>query len=170
MVTDYLFQLIVAGDEMGDAEGIASESRAARVNLNRQCAQIIRRYGLKTNPRFEQAPIVSCSLKDGAKGTIRPSYAYRNGSEIYFQKVAVEPDATEATQKEVNNAAFIFERLKTDDAMRQTTALIKVGSSEQAATAATNFLEVLSAFADNIVNVDNAEQVESAFAKLEWFG
>jgi len=172
LLTDYLFQTVVAGNEAPDGdEKLAAESRLARVNLNRQCARIIRQYGLGGNPRFEDTPIVPCSLIGGTTGTVQPSYAYRNGSEIYFQKVAVEPHTAEATQKEINNAAFIFERLKADDAKRQTTALIKVGhNGEPMDSAATSFLNVLSAFADQIIDVDDPEQVERTFSKLEWFG
>jgi hypothetical protein len=94
-----------------------------------------------------------------------------NGTETYFQKVSIVQAKPEACQKNVNNAAWIFEKLKEGDGRRITRALVKVteqSAPEEVSRALIDpaeYLAVLKRLSD-VVDVDDDEHVERVFAPL----
>jgi hypothetical protein len=106
-VLEYLFQLLVG-------EFPEQKESLEQVSLSAKCEEIIRHYGLKKTPHFEESPIISVDV-DGITQHIKPSYRWLNGSEVYFQKVSLDGAKIESTQKDVNSALWMFEKLKDKD-------------------------------------------------------
>jgi hypothetical protein len=139
-------------------------------DLNARCDEIIREFGLRKNPHFKESPSVDVQVGDGLTQRIVPSFAWINGVEIYFQKVSLVRTRPEVTQKNVNNAAWIFERLKSDNSNRQAKALLKVSSDAESDRIVSGFdpmlyVPVLETLAD-VVDVDDSSSIERVFAPL----
>ena len=138
-------------------------------DLNAKCDEIIRRFDLRRNPHFTESPKVDVTVGGGVIQHIIPSFSWVNGTEVYFQKVSLLAIRPEANQKNVNNAAWIFERLKSDKNDRVLKALVKVtesASGERGAFDPREHLAVLNRLADQVVDVDDEGQVENTFSVL----
>ena len=139
--------------------------------MSARCDEIIRKFDLRKNPHFKEAPIVDVTLGTNVRQHIIPSFAWVNGIEMYFQKVSIVGARPDASQKNVNNAAWIFEKLKQSDQRRLTKALVKV--TEQAAPEEVTqiidpaeYVRLLGSLSDEVINVDDDERVDRVFAPL----
>jgi hypothetical protein len=125
---------------------------------------------LKKTPHFEESPIISVDV-DGITQHIKPSYRWLNGSEVYFQKVSLDGAKIESTQKDVNSALWMFEKLKDKDERVLTKALVKIsdssGMSSQPVIDPKEYFHLLQQISDQVVDVDDERQVDSAFGALE---
>jgi hypothetical protein len=161
----HLFYLLVS-------EFPQQQEEEAELSLSARCDEIIKRFDLRRNPHFKEAPVVDVTLSTNVKQLIVPSFAWVNGTEVYFQKVSIVGARPDASQKNVNNAAWIFEKLKLGNKERITRALVKV--TEQAApeeviarlTDPAEYVRLLGSLSDEVVNVDDDERVERVFAPL----
>jgi hypothetical protein len=139
-------------------------------DLNERCEEIIKQYELRRSPYFKEGHEVEVTV-DSVVQRIIPSYSWVNGVEIYFQKVSLLAARRETTQRNVNNAAWIFERLKRDNRDRQAKALFKMTDSpdteeSQAKFDPMEYIPVLKRLADEVINVDDNASVERTFARL----
>jgi hypothetical protein len=161
-ILEYLFQLLV-GDFPEQKESLE------QVSLSAKCEEIVKRYGLKKTAHFEESPLISVNV-DGITQHLKPSYRWLNGAEVCFQKVSLDAVKLESTQKEVNNALWMFEKLKFSNDRIQTKALIKVFDQEQLLSQPRidprEYLSLLEKISDQVVDVDNDAQVDSAFGAL----
>jgi hypothetical protein len=157
---DHLYHLVV---------GEFPEQRAEELSLSQRVEETIRRYDLWQNPCFRESPTVRCEIGDGAVEHVRPSYGYVNGRQVYFQKVSINPYRPEITQKEVHNAAWIFERLRAGVAARETSALVKIIALDVPIDpipfSTPEYVHLLTTLA-NVVDVDDDAAMERAFAPL----
>jgi hypothetical protein len=162
---NHLFYLLVS-------EFPQQQEEEAGLGLTARCDEIIRKYQLNRNPHFKESPIIELPLATDVKQHIIPSFAWVNGAEVYFQKVSIVPVRPESSQKNVNNAAWIFEKLKQGNPLRVTKALVKVmeQSAPEEMTNSTirpaEYLAVLRELSDHVIDVDNEETVEKTFAPL----
>jgi hypothetical protein len=161
---NHLFFLLVS-------EFPAQQEEEAELSLGARCDEIIRKFELRRNPHFKETPVVELLIGTDVRQHIMPSYAWVNGTETYFQKVSIVQAKPEACQKNVNNAAWIFEKLKEGDERRITKALVKVteqSAPEEVSRALIDpaeYLAVLKRLSD-VVDVDDEEHVERVFAPL----
>jgi hypothetical protein len=161
----HLFYLMVS-------EFPQQEEEEAELSLSARCDEIIKRFELRKNPHFKEAPVVDVTLSTNVKQHIVPSFAWVNGTEVYFQKVSIVGARPDASQKNVNNAAWIFEKLKLGNQQRLTRALVKITeqTAPEEATAhpvePAEYLNLLGNLSDEVVNVDDDEKVERVFAPL----
>jgi hypothetical protein len=157
---DHLYHLVV---------GEFPEQRAEELSLSQTIEETIRRYNLRQNPHFAESPQVQIQLTDGAVEHVRPSFGYVNGRELYFQKVSINPYRPEITQKEVHNAAWIFEKLRTGAALRETSTLVKIITPdvhiEQPPFSTPEYLHLLGRLSD-VVNVDDEGALDRKFSPL----
>jgi hypothetical protein len=140
-------------------------------DLNARCDEIIRQFELRKSPHFQESPIIDVRLSSTLTQQIIPSFSWVNGVEIYFQKVSLIRTRPETTRKNVNSAAWIFERLKEDKPDRKAKALLKISGDIEADGNFTRFdpkeyLAVLTKLADDVIDVDDANSIERAFAPL----
>jgi hypothetical protein len=156
---EYLYHLLVTEFP----EQVAEELSLAQV-----VEDAIRRFNLRQNPHFHESPPVKCELPNGVIEHVRPHYGFVNGIEVYFQKVSINPNKPEAAQKEVHNAAWIFDKLRASEA-RQLNSLVKVVSSEipedQAIFSVAESMDVLGGLS-NVVNIEDDNAVNQVFAPL----
>jgi hypothetical protein len=161
----HLFYLLVS-------EFPQQQEEEAELSLSARCDEIIKRFELRKNPHFKEAPVIDVTLSTNVRQHIIPSFAWVNGIEVYFQKVSIVGARPDASQKNVNNAAWIFEKLKLGNRQRLTRALVKV--TEQAAPEEVashlidpaEYLKLLGDLSDEVINVDDDERVERVFAPL----
>lgn len=157
---EHLYHLIVAE---------FPEQRAEELNLAQRVDDVIRRYNLKQSPYFHEQPSVRCEVRPGVVEHVRPSYGYVNGREVYFQKVSINPYRPERTQKDVHNAAWIFDRLKFQAERRETNTIVKVVRpelpQEQMPFSIDEYIGVLGAVS-HIVDVDDDKAIERVFEPL----
>lgn len=162
-ILEYMFRLLV--DEFPEPK-----QSPEQVNLTAKCEEIIKKYELLRSSHFLREPLVEL-IFDGKRQHIRPSYSWVNGREIYFQKVSIDPSRPDATQKDVNNTLWMFEKLKISDRSRTTKAMIKVAEPEEIISHQNQiepdeYLKLLSDVSDEVINVDDDTQVDSAFTEL----
>jgi len=157
---EYLYHLIVT--EFPD-------QRAEELSLSQIVDDAIRRFNLRQNPHFSDSPAVRCELSGGIVEHVRPNYGFVNGREVYFQKVSINPNKPETAQKEVHNAAWIFEMLGTEPRGRELNSLVKVVSSDvpedQTMFSVSESLGVLTSLS-HVVNVEDEVAVDRVFAPL----
>lgn len=157
---DHLYHLVV---------GEFPEQRAEELSLSQTVEEKIRHYNLRQNPHFTESPTVQITLADGTVEHVRPSFSYVNGRQLYFQKVSINPYRPEITQKEVHNAAWIFERLKVGAERRETSSLVKVVTPdvpvEPANFSTPEYLHLLGTLSD-VVDVDDEGALDRKFAPL----
>jgi|HubBroStandDraft_6_1064221.scaffolds.fasta_scaffold00205_31 hypothetical protein len=157
---EYLYHLIVAE---------FPEQRPEELNLARRVDDVIDRFNLKQNPHFQEQPSVRCEVQPGIVEHVRPNYGYRNGREVYFQKVSINPYRPERTQKDVHNAAWIFDRLRFNAAQRETNTIVQIVRAEppreQALFSVDEYLAVLGTVSE-VVDVDDERAVDRVFAPL----
>jgi len=157
---DHMFYLVV---------GEFPEQRSEELNLSQIVEEKIRRYGLRTNPHFRESPAVKIELGGGAFEHVRPSFSYVNGTQQYFQKVAINPLRPEITQREVHNAAWIFEKLRTIADRLETNDLVKVvthvGELNQIPPTTPEYLNLLNTLS-HVINVDDEPALDRKFAAL----
>ncbi len=162
-ILEYLFRLLV--DEFPE-----QKQSPEQISLTAKCEEIIQKYDLSKTPYFLREPLVELVF-DGKRQHIRPSYSWVNGRQIYFQKVSIDSSRPDATQKDVNNTLWMFEKLKISDANRITKAMIKLADreeilSQQNRIEPDEYLKLLSQVSDEVIDVDNDIQVEHAFTEL----
>jgi len=150
---EYLFHLLVTEFPRPSEE---------EISLGQRCEEIIRNLHLDVNPSFRRAPSVPCPLSPEVTEYVQPNYAYLNGAAVYFQRVPFNPRRPEATQKELHNAAWIFDKLKKTNQNCMTRALVKGSQNGEAEP----FLRVLSVVANDIVDVSDEQAVRRGFAEL----
>lgn len=157
---EYLYHLVVTE---------FPEQRAEESSLLEIVKNAIHRFDLLRNPHFSDSPRVRCELNGGVVEHVRPSYGFVNGREVYFQTVSINPNRPEAAQKEVHNAAWIFEMLRSHAGARELNSLVKVVSTDlvedQASFSVDESLNVLNALS-HVVNVEDENAVDSVFAPL----
>lgn len=152
-ILEYLFHLLVSA---------FPEQKNEELSLSQRCDEILGQYRLRQNPHFIESPRVPCLLSNTRTEHVQPSYGYVNGAEIYFQRVPLIESRPESSAKEVHNAAWIFERLRSDRQERQTRALVKL----TAAAHFPNLLDVLSSVSSSVIDVDNQTQVHEEFSRF----
>jgi hypothetical protein len=156
----YLYHLVVAE---------FPEQRAEELSLAQRVDDVIRRFNLRENPNFHEQPSVRCEVQPGIVEHVRPSYGYVNGREVYFQKVSINPYRPERTQKDVHNAAWIFDRLRFNAGQRETNTIVKVVRpelpQEQVPFSVDEYMGVLGNVSA-VVDVDDDQAVERIFAPL----
>jgi hypothetical protein len=161
----HLFYLLVS-------EFPQQQEEEAELSLTARCDEIIRKFELRKTQHFKEAPIVDVILDANVQQQIVPSFAWVNGTEVYFQKVSIVGARPDTTRKNVNNAAWIFEKLKQSKHERVTKALIKVTeptAPEEAAMQTIDpaaYVRLLGSLSDEVVDVDDDEDVERVFAPL----
>jgi len=159
---EHLFQLLVTEfpNEAEQAEDV--------VTLAARCEEIIQEFRLRETQHWVEAPVVPVQI-GGAVQHLRPSYAWRNGREIFFQKVSINSGRLERTQKDVTSAAYLFEKL-TGGPNRHAKALVKKADMrpqmvDDQVLDPNEYLTLLARSAE-IVDVDDQRQVELAFGAL----
>jgi hypothetical protein len=152
-VMEYLFNLLISS---------FPEPKDEELSLAQRCDEIIGEFRLRMNPYFSVSPTISCPLPNAEWEHVQPSFGYVNGNEIYYQKVPLVGGRPEYSAKEVHNAAWIFERLRTNRAERQTRALVKMSI----ATTFPDLLNALSSVSTSVIDVDNLVQVHQEFSPL----
>jgi hypothetical protein len=161
-ILEYLFQFLV-GDFPEQKESLE------QVSLSAKCEEIIKRYGLKKTTYFEESPIISVDV-DGITQHLKPSYRWLNGAEVCFQKVSLDAVKLESTQKDVNSALWMFEKLKNSNNRIQTKALVKFFDQDplvsQPRIDPREYMSLLERISDQVVNVDDDAQVDAAFGNL----
>jgi hypothetical protein len=161
----HLFYLLVS-------EFPQQQEEEAELSLSARCDEIIKRFDLRKSPHFKEAPAVDVTLSTNVRQHIVPSFAWVNGAEVYFQKVSIVGARPDASQKNVNNAAWIFEKLKLGNRQRVTRALVKVTEQTAPEEVASHLIDpaeyvrLLGSLSDEVVNVDDDEKVERVFAPL----
>lgn len=157
---EYLYHLIVT--EFPD-------QRAEELSLSQIVDDAIRRFDLRQNPHFFDSPSVRCELDGGVIEHVRPSYGFINGRQVYLQKVSINPNKPEAAQKEVHNAAWIFEMLRTEPTGRELNSLVKIVSldvpEDQSPFSVSESLGVLTSLS-NVVQVEDETAVNRVFSSL----
>jgi hypothetical protein len=160
---EHLFQLLVTEfpNEVEQAEDV--------VTLAARCEEIIQEFKLRETPHWAEAPVVPVRI-GGAAQHFRPSYAWRNGQEIFFQRVAINSGRLERTQKDVTSAAYLFEKLRLDRPASQTKALVKMADMtpqmlDDQVLDPNEYLTLLSRTSD-VVDIDDARQVDRTFGAL----
>lgn len=158
---EYLYHLIVTE---------FPEQRAEELSLTQIVEDTIRKFKLRENPHFADFPSVRCELAGGVVEHVRPSHGFTNGREVYFQKVSINPNRPEQSQKEVHNAAWIFERLRTRPAADELNSLIKIVSVNvpeegQAAFSVGESVDVLSSVS-HVVDAADESAIDTVFARL----
>jgi hypothetical protein len=160
----HLFYLLVS-------EFPQQQEEEAELSLGARCDEIIKKFELRKSPHFKDAPVVDVTLSTDVRQHIVPSFAWVNGIEVYFQKVSIVGARPDASRKNVNNAAWIFEKLKLANRDRVTKALLKV-TEPNAPEEATRLIDpaeyvrLLSSLSDEVINVDDDEKVDKVFAPL----
>lgn len=149
-VMDYLFSLLVT-------EFMPNEDD---ITLTERCNEIVKEFHLDRNPHFQKNPTVPCNITPDVTEYVQPTFAYINGQQIYFQKVALNPSRPEFTQKDLHNAAWIFEKLRHNNPNSQTKALVQIGEKDDVAS----FLRVLNTVSSEIIDVENRVQVNQVFS------
>jgi hypothetical protein len=147
---------------------VEERSLAARVQ------EIIQRYDLKESPFFQESPSVTCEIQPGVIEHVRPNYGWVNGRALYFQRVSISPYRLEPTQKDVHNAAWIFEKLRAAVPGAETKALVKVmgaegdteADAEDARRQTDEYLALLTRISNGIINVDDDAEVHGTFGAL----
>ena len=147
---EYLFSLIVTEFPRNEEEATLTE----------RCDDIVREFRLERNPHFQKYPNIACAIAPDVTEYVQPTFAYVNGSQVYFQKVALNPSRRESTQKDVHNAAWIFEKLRVNRSNVETKALVQIGEREEVAP----FLSVLRTVSDEIIDVEDKHQVHAVFS------
>jgi hypothetical protein len=157
---DYLYHLVVTE---------FPEQRAEESSLLEIVEGAIRRFDLHRNPHFQDSPSVRCELDGGIVEHVRPSYGFVNGRQVYFQTVSINPNRPETAQKEVHNAAWIFEMLRSRAVDRELNSLVKVVSAnvtdDHNPFSVDESLGVLNALS-HVVNVEDERAVDGVFAPL----
>lgn len=157
---DYLYYLVVTE---------FPELAVEELSLTERVEDAIRRHGLRQNPHFSESPSVPCRVNEGLVEHIRPSFGYVNGREVYLQKVSLNPYRPETAQKEVHNAAWIFEMLRNNLQERECNSLVKVVRSERPIEvpqfSVDESLRLLRNYSE-VVDVDNDESLERVFGSL----
>ena len=144
--------------------------RADEFSLAARVDEIITAYALKQSPHFQEAPVVECRLDAGIVEHVRPHFGWVNGHAVYFQKVSINPLRLEPTQRDVHNAAWIFEKLRAStDA--DTKALIKLtgyGDALELAARrqADEYVQLLRRLSTEVIDVDDEGQVDHGFRAL----
>ena len=143
----------------------------AEISLSARCDEIISRYELWKSPHFKVGPVVDVTIGANVSQHIVPSFAWVNGVEVYFQKVSIVGARPDSSQKNVNNAAWIFEKLKYTNPQRVTKALLKV-SDQPSLDESTRpvdpaeYVRLITSLSDEVINVDDDNRVDQAFAPL----
>jgi hypothetical protein len=150
-VLDYLFHLIVTEMPQPDKE---------ELTLSQRCEEIIAEYSLGANPHFRRDPVIECSISSEVSEQVRPTYAYVNGTRVYFQKVSLNPRRPDVAQKELHNAAWIFDKLRKTYSGSETKALVRITDPHEVAS----HLRVLNVVSTEIIDVNNDEQVRRTFS------
>jgi hypothetical protein len=159
-ILEYLYHLVVTE---------FPEQRAEELSLSQIVEDTIRKYNLRQNPHFADSPSVLCELPSGIVEHVKPNYGYINGREVYFQKVSINPYKPEAAQKEVHNAAWIFERLRANSEEREANSLIKVVRGDllepEPQFNIDESIAVLNSVS-HVIDVENEDAIDRAFAHL----
>jgi hypothetical protein len=157
---EYLYHLVVTE---------FPEQRAEELSLSQIVDDVIRRFKLRESGYFVDSPRIRCELPGGLVEHVRPSYGFLNGQQTFFQKVSINPNRPETAQKEVHNAAWIFEMLHAEKRPRELHSLVKIVRTnlpeDETAFSIEESLGVLNAVS-NVVNVEDETAVDRVFAPL----
>lgn len=144
--------------------------RVEELSLAARVDEIISTYSLKQSPHFQDTPIVECQVDTGIVEHVRPNFGWINGHAVYFQKVSINPLRPEPTQRDVHNAAWIFEKLRAST-RAETKALIKMSGYDDVAEQASRrqadeYLALLRRLSTEVIDVDDEGQVDRTFRAL----
>ena len=157
----YLFTMLVS-EEMQTTQETHEER-----TLKQKMRKVISNYGLSSNQHFRQPYKVEVPVEDVMQELIFP-YAYVNGTRRLYRNMAIKHTTWEAEelQMAVSHVLWSFEKIGELKGGDHRIVLMQTDGDDEMGTIGERARELVSVVAEQVVDVDSADDVEAEFGPL----